>query len=352
MILGIECMFLTLAKLANGSFVEIDEYKTKEVLYCPFCGELVVAKQGKVRQHHFAHKGETCEQSSLVSKSIFLPMVDSLDFLDGDLRKYLFKRYQYKHSKIYSEVRNNNAVLGTLEAMGLIAIQSEATREYQRVVESLKAIDESLITGDRLSHKMREILSAIEPISKLTYHAKLSVETEFTREFQKVIKHGSLLGEYMYSKGKSIGVIPFTSKTANEQYFCIQAARKRVQHVSPENEPMFDIKLKAIEAQALYVMGFHGVIDGFPERFIKVGRTGRELTQRLDEVKKDLLSKGGVLYGAWVLDSIPGLGRMEKIAHWHLKEFALQRNEYFALPPDDLDEFLFRFDNLKEKPPR
>ena len=32
----------------------------KTNLVCPFCNRQLTAKKGKIKQHHFAHSGETC----------------------------------------------------------------------------------------------------------------------------------------------------------------------------------------------------------------------------------------------------------------------------------------------------
>ena len=41
---------ITIEKVASG----------KTNLVCPFCDSLLIAKKGKIKQHHFAHTGETC----------------------------------------------------------------------------------------------------------------------------------------------------------------------------------------------------------------------------------------------------------------------------------------------------
>ena len=48
----------------------------KTNLVCPFCDSLLIAKKGKIKQHHFAHSGETClrvRKGSLPS----LPLYDN-----------------------------------------------------------------------------------------------------------------------------------------------------------------------------------------------------------------------------------------------------------------------------------
>ncbi len=45
----------------QGELITIDEVSSgKTNLVCPFCNSQLTAKKGKIKQHHFAHSGETC----------------------------------------------------------------------------------------------------------------------------------------------------------------------------------------------------------------------------------------------------------------------------------------------------
>lgn len=45
----------------EGELITISEVKSgKTNLVCPFCDRPLTAKKGKIKQHHFAHTGETC----------------------------------------------------------------------------------------------------------------------------------------------------------------------------------------------------------------------------------------------------------------------------------------------------
>ena len=46
---------------ADNKLVSIEEVDSgKSNLICPYCGRALVAKKGKVKEHHFAHDGKTC----------------------------------------------------------------------------------------------------------------------------------------------------------------------------------------------------------------------------------------------------------------------------------------------------
>lgn len=54
-------MWLKYGVNSKRELIKIDEVTSgKTNLVCPFCDSLLTAKKGKIKQHHFAHTGETC----------------------------------------------------------------------------------------------------------------------------------------------------------------------------------------------------------------------------------------------------------------------------------------------------
>jgi len=49
----------------------------KTNLVCPYCGGGLVAKKGKVKEHHFAHAGETCRIVETKRELPTLPLYDN-----------------------------------------------------------------------------------------------------------------------------------------------------------------------------------------------------------------------------------------------------------------------------------
>ncbi len=46
---------------ADNKLVSIEEVASGRInLICPYCASALVAKKGKIKEHHFAHDGETC----------------------------------------------------------------------------------------------------------------------------------------------------------------------------------------------------------------------------------------------------------------------------------------------------
>jgi len=70
-----------------------DVPRGKTLLRCPYCGGLLTAKKGDVRQHHFAHTDDTCRAVARDTDLPILPLYDNFNLhLSGkelrDLRHY------------------------------------------------------------------------------------------------------------------------------------------------------------------------------------------------------------------------------------------------------------------------
>lgn len=102
-------MWLRYGVDANNTLVAIENTRSgKTDLGCPYCGKQLIAKKGRVKEHHFAHDGETC---NLIIKREprdlpTLPLYDSFDiFLTGkelEQLKKLWYRHKSHHNGIHS----------------------------------------------------------------------------------------------------------------------------------------------------------------------------------------------------------------------------------------------------------
>jgi len=94
---------------ANNTLVSIEDTRSgKTNLGCPYCGNQLIAKKGRVKQHHFAHNDETC---NLIIKREprelpTLPLYDAFDiFLTGkelEQLKKLWHRHKSHNNGIHS----------------------------------------------------------------------------------------------------------------------------------------------------------------------------------------------------------------------------------------------------------
>lgn len=94
-------MWLKFGVAPNGFLTSIDEVvRGKTQLTCLYCGGSLTAKKGSVKEHHFAHTGETCKPvSQRIKTKAFpsLPLYDNFNIqLKGDeleQLKVLWKEY-------------------------------------------------------------------------------------------------------------------------------------------------------------------------------------------------------------------------------------------------------------------
>ena len=93
-------MWLRYGVNANNQLIEIQDVTSgKTNLICPYCSKALIAKKGLIKEHHFAHSGETC---NLVFKREprdipRLPLYDAFNiFLTGKELEQL-KKLWHRH---------------------------------------------------------------------------------------------------------------------------------------------------------------------------------------------------------------------------------------------------------------
>ncbi len=93
-------MWLRYGVDGNNKLIEIENVASgKTNLICPYCGKALIAKKGKVKEHHFAHNGETC--SVIIKRKPrdipHLPLYDAFNiFLTGKELEQL-KKLWHRH---------------------------------------------------------------------------------------------------------------------------------------------------------------------------------------------------------------------------------------------------------------
>ncbi len=59
--MGNDRIWLNYGVDTNNKLVAIEDVASgKTDLICPYCGKALIAKKGRIKEHHFAHSGETC----------------------------------------------------------------------------------------------------------------------------------------------------------------------------------------------------------------------------------------------------------------------------------------------------
>jgi len=94
-------MWLKFGVAPSGELASIDEVaRGKTQLTCLYCGGGLTAKKGSVKEHHFAHTGETCKPVSQRIKTKAFPALPLYDNFNIELKgeeleqlKVLWKEY-------------------------------------------------------------------------------------------------------------------------------------------------------------------------------------------------------------------------------------------------------------------
>src|SRR4028118_1736180 len=125
-------MWLKFGVAPSGELTRIDEVvRGKTQLTCLYCGGGLTAKKGSVKEHHFAHTGETCKFVSQRIKTKAFPSLPLYDNFNVQLKgeeleqlKVLWKEYGVQKRSIPKDLVNFRWQLKGL-------LESEGDRFYQ-----------------------------------------------------------------------------------------------------------------------------------------------------------------------------------------------------------------------------
>ncbi|WP_332979229.1 GIY-YIG nuclease family protein [Microcoleus sp. A003_D6] len=125
-------MWLKFGVALSGELTSIDEVvRGKTNLACLYCGGGLTAKKGSVKEHHFAHTGETCKPVSQRIKTKAFPALPLYNNFNIELKgdeleqlKVLWKEYGVQKRSIPKDLVNFRWQLKGL-------LESEGDRSYQ-----------------------------------------------------------------------------------------------------------------------------------------------------------------------------------------------------------------------------
>ena len=125
-------MWLKFGVAPSGELASIDEaVRGKTQLTCLYCGGSLTAKKGLLKEHHFAHTGETCKPVSQRIKTKAFPSLPLYDSFNIQLKgeeleqlKVLWKEYGVQDYAIPKDLVNFRWELkGLLESEGVSTYQ-------------------------------------------------------------------------------------------------------------------------------------------------------------------------------------------------------------------------------------
>lgn len=293
-------MFLNYGKNKAGDLISVSEVKSgKTDLLCPFCKVPLIAKKGSIKDHHFAHNGDTCKESQAAMQASELALFDTFTPLNRAELNYLEKRSLYTHEKIFSFSGMEKAV-ESLEIMGVLEAERQGEKlkaDTQEAASNLAKLAPDLIINGYPSDQLKLILEALKPI---TTHSLI----ECWDDNRRILKT-TITAKYKKSKFDNISLMTFQELDFS-QSFWLNAQFKRLAHYSPNYLNLFKARIAEINKQNLYVMQF--------DDLIKIGMTTRETSDRLKEVKAALKNHIEVKK-ATVLTTVKNAGRLEKLLH-------------------------------------
>jgi hypothetical protein len=269
----------------------------KTNLVCPYCGGGLVAKKGKVKEHHFAHAGETCRIVETKRELPTLPLYDNFHIqLSGKALQFLQQLWRSCGQNNW-EIHYSNDLKPLVKAKLLQKNVSLNPPSYE--FTQLGQIPVGALP-----------LSEFNQVQEVLWLDKLS-DLERKVELAKVIK----------------------SLNYAEQVVDLRLYRAQLSRVLSHR--LYYLKVKADDA-TLY----------------KIGVTGRPIEQRIIEVRRDLLAHFQSVEIA-VLESWEHRGNVELYFKHRYKKFNYpigNLTEYYRF--EGGDEAAAALDDLQKMQPK
>ncbi len=259
---------------ADNKLVSIEDVASgKSNLICPYCGKALIAKKGRIKEHHFAYDGETC---NLIIKREprdipRLPLYDAFNiFLRGKELEQL-KKLWHRH-------KSHDNGIDRLEILPAF------TRE--NLVETSPNVNAG--TGRKVYQftKLGQIPVGALPLSAFTCVQELLIEQKLAH----------LEAAIFDNSGSVLPLEELWVRLADLQIYCTA--------------------MKKILLSSLYYLKVQA--DGKP--LYKIGVTTRSMSQRSAEVYRDLLSHYKVV-GIEVLGTWANRGNVERYFKYRYCDF-------------------------------
>ncbi len=323
-------MFLTFGLNPNNELTSIREVKIgKTLLVCPYCKQDLIARKGKVYEHHFAHAGKTCATSIKAAKASLLPTFDKFELLTHAELIYLERRAKYQHKNIYHFKKMKEAV-SSLEVMGILKVDYEENSLKNDTIElvnkNLKAVNRNLIIQGKPSPTLQRILTAIEPLTDQNL-------SECWKAPRKVLSTAINRSYHTHKLGKQTQLKQFIQA----QNYWFDCHYKRIAHTAVDFLPLLDKKIHQLNEQCLYLFEFLLNIDGKERQLVKIGMTARDPKERLKEVEQ-ALKPYAKIKASRVLALCEQAGRVERLLHRFYQDNQLKIGaftEFFELEKDE-----------------
>lgn len=269
-------MFLTHGINTSGELVAVSEVPSGLTsLLCPFCSEYLIARKGAIKEHHFAHAGDTCAESKVTIQQTGLPLYDITTGISKSEINLLEKFRRYRDVWV---TRKQEDTATCLVQGGLLELRLDKPGKYR-----LTQLGYDLLEHNDPAYRQRNILPDVTLQEKM-FQARLAM-----LQYQD-LNHGT------------------------------QAVK------------FYALRLQAILNQHLYVLKIQLKQDNICYPLIKVGITTRsDLELRKVEIERDL-QKHGEVVSITILGFYKHFGCLERLIHQRFSsnQFLIGKHtEYF-----------------------
>lgn len=244
-------------------------------LRCPFCSGYLIARKGAIKEHHFAHAGDTCLESKLTIQQTGLPFYDLAEGISKSEFNLLVKYGRYRD--VWLTTKQKDTAMCLVEG-GLLELRLDKPGKYK-----LTQLGRDLLEHNDTLYRQRKIMPEVT-LQERMFSARLAM-----------LKHQDL------NHGT-------------------QAAM------------FYQLRLQSLFNRHLYVVKIHLKQGSICYPLFKVGITARpDIDLRIAEIKRDLQQHGEV-ESITKLGFYKHFGCLEKLIH---KRFAASQfqmgshTEYF-----------------------
>lgn len=271
-------MFLLHGMENSGNLVSVTDVESgRTALRCPFCSEFLIARKGAIKEHHFAHAGDTCAESKATIQQTGIPFYD----LAAGISK--------------SEIN-----------------LLEKFRRYRDVWLTAKQADTA---------KCLVIGGLLEPrLDKPSKYALTSLGRDLLDHEDKLYRQRVILPDVVLQERM------FPARFAMLQYQDL--------HHGTQAARFYQLRLQAMLQQHLYVLKIQIEKESICYPLIKVGITTRpDIELRIAEIKRDLQKHGEVL-SITSIGFYKYFGCLERLIHKRFTGSQFQvgnHTEYFYL---------------------
>lgn len=199
-------MWLKYGLDSDDTLIPIDKAaRGKTGLRCPYCGEMLTAKKGKIKVHHFAHAGQTC-QPVIRRRIPTLPLYDNFFIRLSAQELYQLRQLWQEYGRenrpiphapfrfVLSKLLVRQGENYQFAPLGQIPLGALPLEEFNRIQEPLHLQELAKLTGRAERSRLLNALQASErAIDLQLYRAQLQRILQLQLYFLEIRAEGKVL---------------------------------------------------------------------------------------------------------------------------------------------------------------